>query len=215
MHLYPTDHDGGTATVHRVRPAARRPRRGRPAPSQPPAPGHDVAAVFAEAAPALTACLYRLLGNRDDARDAAQTVFLKCWRTRDRLGAVRDPRGWLFRVAFNVATDCRRRGRRRAAVPLEALGDTVPERSALTAEGEALRRERLDLLRAALGDLRPGERAVFVLRLEVALTYEAIAAARGQPVGTVKTLMRAALRKLRHRLADHRAGEGPHRSCPT
>ena len=56
---------------------------------------------------------------------------------------------------------------------------------------------------------------MFVLRLEVALTYEAIAAARGQPVGTVKTLMRAALRKLRHRLADHRAGEGPHRSCPT
>ena len=100
-------------------------------------------------------------------------------------------------------------------MPLEALGDTVPERSALTAEGEALRRERLELLRAAVGDLRPGERAVFVLRLEVALTYEAIAAARGQPVGTVKTLMRAALRKLRDRFADHRAGEGPHRTCPT
>jgi RNA polymerase sigma-70 factor (ECF subfamily) len=165
-----------------------------------------VAGVFAEITPALTASLYRLLGNWEDAHDAAQTVFLKCWRARERLGAVRDLRGWFFRIAFNVASDLRRRGARRTAVPLESLGDTVPERSAVTAEVEALQRERLDLLRAALGELRPGEREVFVLRQEVALTYEEIAAARGQPVGTVKTLMRTALRKLCDRFADHRAG---------
>jgi RNA polymerase sigma-70 factor (ECF subfamily) len=165
-----------------------------------------VAGVFTEIAPALTASLYRLLGNWEDARDAAQTVFLKCWRGRDRLGDVRDLRGWLFRIAFNVASDLRRQGERRGGVPLEALGDVLPERSAATAEGEALHRERLALLRAALGELRPGEREVFVLRQEVALTYEEIAATRGQPVGTVKTLMRTALRKLRDRFADHRAG---------
>jgi RNA polymerase sigma-70 factor (ECF subfamily) len=91
-------------------------------------------------------------------------------------------------------------------VPLDALADTVPERSTATPEAEALYRERLDLLRAALRDLRPAEREIFLLRQQADLTYEEIAVARGQPVGTVKTLMREALRKLRERFADHRAG---------
>jgi RNA polymerase sigma-70 factor (ECF subfamily) len=165
-----------------------------------------LAGVFAEAAPELTRRLFGILGNWEDARDAAQTAFLKCWGCRDRLATIRDLRAWLFRIGLNVALDGRRQAERRRAVPLDALADTVPARSTATPVVEALRQERLDLLRAALRELRPAEREVFLLRQQVDLTYEDIAAARGQPVGTVKTLMREALRKLRERFADHRAG---------
>lgn len=160
--------------------------------------------AFAELAPELTGRLFLILHDWEDARDATQTAFLRCWRRRDRLVGVRDLRAWLLRIGVNVALDLRRQADRRRAVSLEELADTVPERSRAGAEAEALRRERLDLLRAALGQLRPAEREVFVLRQQGGLTYAAIAAARGQPVGTVKTLMHTALTKLRERFADQR-----------
>ena len=192
MHSCRTSHDVRTRTVDPTREA------------------HPLVGVFAEVAPELAGRLFLILGDREDTRDAVQTAFLRCWRARDRLGAVRDLRAWIFRVALNVAFDLRHQVVRRRATPLDALGETVPERSGATPEGDALRRERLDLLRAALRDLRPAEREVFVLRQESGLTYEEIAAARGQPVGTVKTQMRAAVRKLSDRFAGYRtprAGE--------
>jgi RNA polymerase sigma-70 factor (ECF subfamily) len=183
----------------------------------PAAPEHVLTGVFAEAAPELTRRLFGVLGNWDDAHDAAQTAFLKCWRCRDRLAGVHDVRAWVFRIGLNAAFDGRRQAGRRRTVPLDALGDVVPARSAATPEAEALHGECLDLLRAALHELRPGEREVFLLRQQADLTYDEIAATRGQPVGTVKTLMRAALRKLRERFADHRAlydlGEEHHGSA--
>jgi RNA polymerase sigma-70 factor (ECF subfamily) len=164
---------------------------------------HALLGVFAEAAPELSGRLFLILRDREDARDAVQTAFLKCWQGRDRLGAVRDLRAWLFRVALNAALDLRTAKARRRMVPVDALGDSLPEPSGATPEGDALRRERLDLLRAALRRLRPAEREVFALR-QSGQTYEQIATARGQAVGTIKTQMRSALRKLRERFAAYR-----------
>ena len=56
-------------------------------------------------------------------------------------------------------------------------------------------------LRAALLDLRPDEKEVFLLRQNGGFTYEEIAEIRKAPVGTVKTQMRTALQKLRKVLA--------------
>ena len=55
----------------------------------------------------------------------------------------------------------------------------------------------LERLRAAVQQLRPEEREVFLLRQHTDRTYEEIARLRCAPVGTVKTQMRAALQKLR------------------
>ena len=59
------------------------------------------------------------------------------------------------------------------------------------------RKDALERVRAALHALPEAEREVFLLRQNGALTYEAIAASLHAPVGTVKTRMRAALRRLR------------------
>ena len=58
-------------------------------------------------------------------------------------------------------------------------------------------REAVDRLKAALVELRPDEKEVFLLRQNGDLTYEQIAEIRNAPVGTVKTQMRSALIKLR------------------
>jgi RNA polymerase sigma-70 factor, ECF subfamily len=152
--------------------------------------------AFADARPELTQTLLRVLGSADDAQDAVQEAFLKCWRHRRRVAEVRNLRAWIFRVGLNTARDLQRNVWRRRARPL-AEHVEVGDRARPSPAEQLVHSEALERLRQALGGLRPEERAVFLLRQNSARTYEQIAALRRTPVGTVKTQMRAALHKLR------------------
>src|ERR1700678_2719206 len=77
--------------------------------------------VFNEVRVELVSTLFYLLGNQEDAQDAAQDAFLKCWRTRQSLEDVQNIRAWIFRVGLNTAKDLQRSAWRRRARPL--LGD--------------------------------------------------------------------------------------------
>jgi RNA polymerase sigma-70 factor, ECF subfamily len=165
--------------------------------------GQQLLRAFAEARAELTHTLVRVLGSADDAQDAMQEAFLKCWRGRERIGEVRNLRAWIFRVGLNTARDFQRNVWRRRARPLS----DCPERShpGPSPADEAIHAETLDRLRAALRGLRAEERAVFLLRQNSDLTYDEIAARRCLPVGTVKTQMRTALLKLRGILQERPA----------
>ncbi len=144
----------------------------------------------------LVSTLMFVLGNLDDAQDAAQEAFLKCWRARQTLGEVQNLRAWIFRVGLNTAKDARRSAwnRRSRPLPEDDLMPVVCE----DATSQSLEdRETVDRLRAAIRQLRPDEQEVFLLRQNGELTYEQIAEERSTPVGTIKTQMRAALQKLR------------------
>src|SRR6516162_8116417 len=65
----------------------------------------------------LVSTLFFVLGNHDDAQDAAQDAFLKCWRTRDGLAEVQNLRAWIFRVGLNAAKDLQRSAWRRRVRP--------------------------------------------------------------------------------------------------
>ena len=153
----------------------------------------------------LLGMLYYLVGNIDDARDAYQETFLKCWRHRDEVPEIANLRAWIFKIAVNAARDLRSTAWRRRRRSLDE-GDAI-----LLAEGnnrtgsdsekhspaaEAIRREQLALVRAALLQLRPEEQEVFLLRQNGDMTYDQIALSIDIPVGTVKTRMRLALTKL-------------------
>jgi RNA polymerase sigma-70 factor (ECF subfamily) len=155
--------------------------------------------AFNEVRGELVSTLFFLLGNHEDAQDAAQDAFLKCWRARDSLPAIRNMRAWIFRVGLNAAKDMQRNAWRRRARPItaEVAQSTLSDDVAALALEE---KEDLERLREALLQLRPEEKAVFLLRQNGNLTYEEIAQMRQSPVGSVKTLMRAALHKLRQAL---------------
>jgi RNA polymerase sigma-70 factor (ECF subfamily) len=165
----------------------------------------DTAAAFVrafnEVRAELVSTLFFVLGNHDDAQDAAQDAFLKCWRTQKSLVDVRNIRAWIFRVGLNAAKDLQRNAWRRRARP---LGDNaLPEPAGSPSPCEILEvREDLDSLRRALFQLRPEEKEVFLLRQNGDLTYEEIADLRRTPVGTIKTQMRSALQKLRRVLKE-------------
>jgi RNA polymerase sigma-70 factor (ECF subfamily) len=144
----------------------------------------------------LVSTLMFILGNREDAQDAAQEAFLKCWRTRDGVPEVHNLRAWIFRVGLNAAKDHQRSAWRRRSRPLLGEETMIADRAA--APGQAVEDEEdLLRLRRAITTLRTEEKEVFLLRQNGGLTYEQIAEVRRSPVGTVKTQMRAALQKLR------------------
>jgi len=174
------------------------------------ATGEVLVRAFNEVRDELIGTLYYLLGNRDDAHDAAQETFMKCWRSQGEMDAVHNLRAFLFRVAMNTATDMRRSAWRRKAKPMgeEEMYAAPPERSVADCLED---QEQVERLRQAIRTLRPEEQEIFLLRQNGDLTYEQIAEVRQMPVGTVKTQMRSALQKLRRSLEEtmKQPGEEP------
>ncbi|MBN9518945.1 RNA polymerase sigma factor [bacterium] len=165
-------------------------------------------ALFNQIRDELVSTLLYVIGNADDAQDAAQEAFLKCWRSRHTMGDVQNVRAWIFRIGLNAAKDHQRSAWKRKSRPLPDDDLMSPARDG--PPGESLEdRETVGRLREALTNLRPEEREVFLLRQNGELTYEQIAELRGAPVGTVKTQMRAALQKLRKVLNPGAADDQP------
>ena len=76
----------------------------RPSAADTAAPDADaLVRAFEELRDELLSTLLYVLGHRDDAHDAAQNAFLKCWRARGDLDRVQHLRAWIFRVALNAA----------------------------------------------------------------------------------------------------------------
>ena len=165
-----------------------------------PSSAEALVRTFNELRDELLSTLLYVLGNRDDAQDAAQEAFVKCWGAREQLHQIQNLRAWIFRVCFNTAKDMQRSAWSRRVKPLKGeefmqAGNEPPPAQALE------HKESVERLRLAILDLREEEKEVFLLRQNGDLTYEQIAEMRRCPVGTVKTQMRSALIKLRKVLA--------------
>jgi RNA polymerase sigma-70 factor, ECF subfamily len=170
----------------------------RPQAETPPVetPGELLLRTFSALRDELVSTLWFVLGNQEDAQDAAQEAFLRCWRTQEGLTDVLNLRAWIFRVGLNAAKDVQRSAWRRRVKPL--LGaEAMPIVNAVSPIESLEDQEAVCQLRQALLHLRPEEKEVFLLRQNGELTYEQIAEMQNRPVGTVKTQMRSALQKLR------------------
>src|SRR5205809_1613071 len=116
--------------------------------------------TFNELKDELISTLVFVLGHREDAKDAAQDAFIKCWNAREQLPQVVNLRAWIFRVCFNTAKDMQRSAWHRRAKPLNAEQYTMSAKEA--PPGQALeRKETIDQLRRAVHELRDEEKEVF------------------------------------------------------
>jgi RNA polymerase sigma-70 factor (ECF subfamily) len=108
--------------------------------------------------------------------------------------------GWLLAVARNRAIDYLRSagGRMRNALELE---ETEHPSLFVDAEREALNSDRARRLRTALEKLNPNQRSAIELAYFEGLSQTEMAERLGQPLGTVKTWVRTALKNLRDELA--------------
>jgi RNA polymerase sigma-70 factor (ECF subfamily) len=156
--------------------------------------------LFQDAHQELLATLFYLVGNLEDARDALQETFLKCWNHRQQLDQVVNLRAWVFRIAVNTGRDCRRAAwnRRRESFVEDSLVTAQPD----PPERCLIQDEEMRRLQLAVLGLRVEEQEVFLLRQNGSLSYEQIASITSLPLGTVKTRMRSAIRQLRESLGE-------------
>jgi RNA polymerase sigma-70 factor (ECF subfamily) len=157
--------------------------------------------AFARHQAELLGTLYYLVGNLEDARDALQEAFVKCWRHQADVVQVENLKAWIFRIALNTGRDIRETAWRRKRQGLPEDESTLASQDAGPTD-IVEHDERLARLRSALKQLRPEEQEVFLLRQNGELTYEEIAETIGVPTGTVKTRMRLALARLREALEE-------------
>jgi RNA polymerase sigma-70 factor (ECF subfamily) len=142
---------------------------------------------------------FRLTGNWSAAEDVVSLTFLEAWRLRDRVEVSVDGgslRPWLLGIATNIARNVRRAARRHdvalARLPKEeAVPDFAEEVTARIND-----REQLALVRTALAALRKPEREVLALCVWSGLDYAEAAEALGVPIGTVRSRLSRARKKL-------------------
>lgn len=121
---------------------------------------------------------YRMLGNRADALDASQEVFIHCFRKAGSFKYQAAFTTWLYRLTVNACHDLARR-RARAPQPVEEVHASNP--SSLDHADDRL------VVEEALGTLSEEQRAAVVLRDLHGLAYDEIAQVLGIPAGTVKS----------------------------
>jgi len=102
--------------------------------------------VFARCQDELLGTLYYLVGNAEDARDALQETFVKCWQHRTDVPGVENLRAWVFRIALNAGRDLRKTAWRRRRKPLDQAEGKLVAKSDNPGT-EAARREQLELIR--------------------------------------------------------------------
>jgi RNA polymerase sigma-70 factor (ECF subfamily) len=152
-----------------------------------------------------------LLGDRDEALDLSQEVFLRVFRTLSGFRAQSTLRTWIYRIVINQARNRQRWWRRRhrseqvsldehllKAGDLESTGDLPPDR--LLASKETAAR-----IWTALDRLPFDQRTALILREVDGLRYEEIAFSLGVAVGTVKSRLTRARQALRADLLGLRA----------
>jgi RNA polymerase sigma-70 factor (ECF subfamily) len=133
---------------------------------------------------------YRMLGQRQDAEDAAQETFVRVLKNLHRWDPTRQFEPWLLAIAGNrCRTAISLRKRRPVAEPtVEWVADDAPDQRAAANLAEEVQ--------LALLTVREEYRQAFVLFHEQELSYAEIAVAMEVPLGTVKTWVHRARREL-------------------
>jgi RNA polymerase sigma-70 factor (ECF subfamily) len=154
---------------------------------------------------------YRMVRDREQARDLTQEIFIRVHRSLGKYDPVYPFTSWIYRVGSNLCIDWIRK-KKLDTVSLDApvsSGDDegvtreLPDPTQDPSD-DARRRERSRMLAAALEKLPEPHRLVLVLRHQRDLSYEEIALALDLPLGTVKARIHRAREAFRQvLLRDH------------
>ena len=132
----------------------------------------------------------RIVADTGTAEDVLQEVLIKLWRNPETFDATRGSLGgWLAAMARNRAIDMVRRRR-----PETEITDAV---AAPDMSREADRGIMVAKIRNSLGSMPPTQRVALEMSFFEGLTHSEIAEKTGEPLGTIKTRIRAGLLALR------------------
>ena len=162
----------------------------------------DFNRIFDEYADTIYNHAFRMLGNRQDAEEAAQDAFLKIHRGLDGYRGDSKLSTWIYRITTNV---CLSRLRKKT-LPTDSLDGAVEEKGTqfastapppdLGMEDDELRKQLITLV----GRLAPQYLQMVTLFYFEDLSYEEIADITGVPSGTIGSAIHRAKQQLRNML---------------
>lgn len=135
---------------------------------------------------------YRLVGNRADAEDITQDVFVKVYRSMGSFRGESAVSTWVYRITVNACYDFLRRRKRESAVSLDDCLEPSVESGTLK-----------ELIESAVAKLPDAYRKVFTLYDIQGLKHSEIAEVLGITEGTSKSLLHRARAQLRQRLGPY------------
>lgn len=134
----------------------------------------------------------RVLGDTGAAEDILQEVFVQLWRSPGLFDSSRGNLGaWLAVITRNRAIDALRKRRPEYDIA-DVLVSVEPDLA-----GDAERTRAMEKVRGALAAMPPPQRSALEMAYFEGMTHTEIAAKTGEPLGTIKTRIRAGLQSLR------------------
>jgi RNA polymerase sigma-70 factor (ECF subfamily) len=163
-------------------------------------------ALYDRWSPLVHSVVMRVVGDAGDAEELVEETFWQAWRQAGRFDASRGGiSGWLVVIARSRALDrVRLRGWQRAAATESSDAEGAAQLAEVDVRGPleaAEMDETRRIVRAALERLPAEQRETVEMAYFRGMSQTEIAAATGQPLGTVKTRARLALQKLREALS--------------
>lgn len=148
----------------------------------------------------------KIMGNPDDAADAAQEALIKIFKNIKKFKGESKFSTWIYRIAHNVCIDEYRKRKNKSSYVTRSLDEqyedgenpvlNVPDTS-LTPEEQTLKNERIEMLNKAINSLSPISRTAILLRDVKSFSYEEIAKIQNCSLGTVKSRINRARLQLK------------------
>ncbi|MDD2697121.1 MAG: sigma-70 family RNA polymerase sigma factor [Candidatus Pacebacteria bacterium] len=148
---------------------------------------------------------FRFVGNKQEAEDATQDVFVKVWRNLKKFDRKKSFKTWIFHIAKNTCIDCLKK---KKAIPFSDFQTSTNRNTVVDSlvDSTSLPDElfkRIDvaqILKSAMEKLSPRYSMVLFLRHNDHFTFQEIAETMGEPLYTIKSRYRRALIQLRKML---------------
>ena len=166
--------------------------------------------------PQLADYAVQIVHDRETAEDLAQEAFLRVIRAKQTYRPTAKFSTWLYTIATNLCYDYLRKHRRQVSLESVLGPPTTNEDEVLGAgamrrtqparpDAQAEQRELVGLVEDVMQSLSPEHREVISLRIHQGLGYAEAAEKLGCSVGTVKSRMHYAMKRLRERLLRRNA----------
>jgi RNA polymerase sigma-70 factor (ECF subfamily) len=151
-----------------------------------------MAQLYERYSPIVYSVAMRVLGDTGAAEDILQEVFMQLWRSPDVFDATRGSLpGWLAVITRNRAIDSLRKRRPETDIT-DVIVSIEPD---LVGGAESSR--ALEIIRGALAGMPQTQRSALEMAFFEGFTHTEIAEKTGEPLGTIKTRIRAGLLTLR------------------
>lgn len=149
--------------------------------------------IYNENYPRIFRVAQKMVGNRDNASDIVQEVFIYLFDRIKNGSEILHLNTWLYRATINKSIDCLRKQKR--FQPIESLKESIIDEELIE------RQETTAIVNKAISKLKPHEKIIVVLYSE-GLSYKEIAEASGVKFSSIGKTLSRALEKLEIELKD-------------